>query len=96
MKAPRTNEPLIKQFVRFYQEPDPYQTRRRFYERRRLDNAYRMLLAMKPFRHAIDIGCGEGEFTAMLPAIADSVVGVDFVPTAIERARARYGRQGDI
>ena len=91
MKEQKGHGSSIEQFAQLYRNPDPYQTRSRFYEQKRLENSFRLLPRSRRFKTAIDVGCGEGEFTMMLTSRADSVTGVDFVPAAIERARATYG-----
>jgi SAM-dependent methyltransferase len=47
----------------------------------------------KPAR-ALDVGCGEGVYAAYLARQGWSVVGVDFVPAALELARARAQAEG--
>ena len=41
------------------------------------------------FRHALEVGCAEGVFTEMLAQRCESLVAVDFAPTALQRARQR-------
>ena len=84
---------IQKHFERLYESPDPYKTESRFFERSRLANAFRLLPSHRRFRSAVDLGCGEGEFTLMLSSVADSVTGIDFVPMAIERAKAKGPQQ---
>jgi SAM-dependent methyltransferase len=38
----------------------------------------------------LDVGCGPGQLTAQLAAVAESVAGVDFSPSMIAEARERY------
>ena len=85
------NDTLKRHFEEFYQSADPYQTTVRFFERRRLENSFGLLPPDRHFRLAVDLGCGEGEFTRLLVSRAESVTGIDFVPAAIQRARAKYG-----
>jgi SAM-dependent methyltransferase len=47
------------------------------------------LLDDRRYRRALEHGCGAGEFTRRLAAIADSVLAVDASGVAIERARTR-------
>lgn len=42
----------------------------------------------------LDVGCGTGENALMLAARGHRVVGVDFVPAAIERARQKCAQRG--
>jgi SAM-dependent methyltransferase len=39
---------------------------------------------------ALDLGCGAGEFTALLAAAGTRTIGVDVAEAAIDRARARH------
>jgi SAM-dependent methyltransferase len=39
---------------------------------------------------ALDLGCGAGEFTALLAEAGTQVLGVDVAETALERARAQH------
>jgi SAM-dependent methyltransferase len=41
---------------------------------------------------ALDVGCGEGVYSAYLAELGFSVVGVDFVPAALAAARTRADR----
>ncbi len=41
------------------------------------------------FKHAIDVGCGEGWITEAIASRCDSLLGVDIVSVALERARIR-------
>jgi cyclopropane fatty-acyl-phospholipid synthase-like methyltransferase len=42
----------------------------------------------------LDVGCGTGEHTMFFAARGSRVVGIDFVPEAIRRARAKAARRG--
>ena len=42
-----------------------------------------------PGDRALDLGCGEGEFTAELAAVAQAAVGADVAEAALRRARSR-------
>lgn len=57
-------------------------------------------LGTRRYRHALDLGCGEGGLTGRLPAMADKVIGYDISEQAVARARERFPgvefRQGDI
>src|SRR5438876_2940665 len=87
------NEEMRTRFEWLYNKPDPYQTKSLFFERSRLANAFNLLPSSRRFHSAVDLGCGEGEFTLMLPSIAAQVIGIDFVPAAIERAKAKCSQQ---
>ena len=43
----------------------------------------------KRFRWALEVGCAEGAFTDLLAEQCESLLAVDFAPTALERARKR-------
>jgi cyclopropane fatty-acyl-phospholipid synthase-like methyltransferase len=45
---------------------------------------------------ALELGCSVGVFTAMLAPRCESLVAVDFSPTALERARARLDGAGNV
>jgi ubiquinone/menaquinone biosynthesis C-methylase UbiE len=45
---------------------------------------------VRPGERALDIGCGAGEFTAVLAGAGASAVGVDVAEAALLRARARH------
>ena len=44
-------------------------------------------LADRRYQRALEVGCGDGEFTRRLSGIADYVLGIDVAKEAIERAR---------
>jgi ubiquinone/menaquinone biosynthesis C-methylase UbiE len=46
-----------------------------------------MSSGVRPGDRALDVGCGEGQFTAALAAAGASVVGVDVAEAALDRAR---------
>jgi SAM-dependent methyltransferase len=51
----------------------------------------RFLLAeVRPGDRALDLGCGEGGFTAELAAVVAGVVGAEVAEAAVQRARARH------
>jgi SAM-dependent methyltransferase len=43
----------------------------------------------RPFGRALDLGCGRGQYTPELSRRGWEVVGIDYVPTAIETAKSR-------
>jgi len=77
-------------FERYFATPDPwkYETGE---DRRRLERAAEILDRIRTgkFKHVLEIGCAEGVFTKMLAPFCDSLVAVDFAPTALQRARQR-------
>ena len=54
----------------------------------------RAKLGGKDRARVLDVGCGLGEHTIMLTRLGYDVVGIDFAPNAIERARANAAAQG--
>jgi SAM-dependent methyltransferase len=49
------------------------------------------LLDGRSYPRALELGCGAGDFTARLAALAGHLIAVDIAPTAIRHARARVG-----
>ena len=45
---------------------------------------------MRPGDRALDVGCGAGDFTAVLAEAGARAVGVEVAQAAVERARARH------
>jgi SAM-dependent methyltransferase len=65
--------------------------------RLRLQRDARVLCAAAPggrLGRVLSVGCGDGEFELMLASRADSVLGVDISPEAIEIARSGQARAG--
>ena len=60
-------------------DPPDLELRRRF-----------LLAHVSPGDRALDVGCGDGRFTAELAAAGASAVGVDVAEAALERARASH------
>ncbi len=48
------------------------------------------LLNPKPSERILDLGCGSGELTAAIAAVCNEVVGMDFSPAMIEKAKGRF------
>ncbi len=81
-------------FARRYRRPDPWNYEQSPYERRKYELKLQLLRQVssgQPFDRALELGCGEGAFTARLAGegLAQEIVGFDFVPAALERARQR-------
>ncbi len=53
------------------------------------------LLELQPGDRVLDIACGNGAFTRRMAALGARVVGCDFSPTFIERAKARTTLNAD-
>lgn len=52
---------------------------------------FRILKSLKKkFGNILDIGCGNGVFTARLSAFSNNITGIDISPTAIKYARKAY------
>ena len=60
-------------------EPPDFELRRAFLRRE-----------LRPDLRVLDLGCGDGRFTAEIAAAGASVVGAEVAQAAIDRARARY------
>jgi len=76
-------------FDRLYREdPDPWDYETSAYE---ADKYLRCLdlLPRKQYRDALDVGCSTGMFTSFIAARCEHLVGLDFAPTALSRARQR-------
>lgn len=77
-----------------------YYAERRYHPtgwRLRLERDARVLCAAAPggrLGRVLSVGCGDGAFELMLAERADSVLGVDISPEAIEMARAGQARAG--
>jgi len=78
----------VEHFERLARESeDPWDYATSAYEQRK----YRRTLDYLPERtgRTLELGCSVGVFTAMLAPRCDSLLAVDFSPTALERARRR-------
>ncbi len=81
-------------FVRMYFEmrylrPDPWRLATSTYERERAERTLGVLGARR-YPRALEVGCGEGTFTARLLERCDRITAVDFSVLAIARARRRF------
>ncbi|QAA76411.1 MAG: hypothetical protein BIP78_0645 [Candidatus Bipolaricaulis sibiricus] len=79
-----------------YRSPDPWEYTTSTYEKRKYELKLAVLPraadpASPPYARVLELGCAEGVFTCLLAeaGVGREVVGVDFVPTAIDRARSR-------
>jgi SAM-dependent methyltransferase len=78
----------VEHFERLMSElPDPWDYETSPYEQAK----YRRTLAALPRRtgRTLELGCSVGVFTAMLAPRSESLLAVDFSPTALEHARRR-------
>lgn len=81
-------------FVRMYFEtrylrPDPWRLATSAYERERAERTLG-LLGTRRYPRALEVGCGEGTFTARLLERCDRITAVDFSALAIARACRRF------
>ena len=83
-------------FERLYSErTDPYELGTRWYEKRK----YQLTLAaltQPTYRHALEIGCGEGLFTGQLAPRCEALTAIDASPTATRRASTAPGRSSSV
>jgi SAM-dependent methyltransferase len=85
----------VEHFERLARESaDPWDYATSEYEQRK----YRVTLDHLPARtgRTLELGCSVGVFTAMLAPRCESLVAVDFSPTALARARARVGESAGV
>lgn len=75
-----------------YVVPDPWHLATSAYERERA-RATLDVLGGRRYPTAVDVGCGEGLFTAQLMGLCDRMVAVDFSTLAVRRARRRFARE---
>ena len=71
-----------------YLLPDPWRLATSVYEHRRFQASLDMLAARR-YGRALEVGCGEGVFTALLLGRCDHIVALDFSRLAVRRARRR-------
>lgn len=79
----------------FSRREDPYGYDCVPYELERL-SSMQAAVRDRRWRHALELGCAEGAFTALLAAGAERVTAVDISPVALERARRRLARASGI
>jgi ubiquinone/menaquinone biosynthesis C-methylase UbiE len=81
----RYGRPMQEHYEELWQQlpeelaPPEFEQRRRF-----------MLSAAEAGQRALDLGCGTGDFTAVLADSGARVIGCDVARAAVERARARH------
>jgi hypothetical protein len=86
----------------FYDKEDPWGVREHTWNLVKSRRAA-AILTKKRYRFCLDLCCGEGTITKpVLGPLCDRILGIDFVPKAIERARSMNGgpgiayREGDV
>lgn len=85
----------VEHFERLTRESaDPWNYETSAYEQAK----YRRTLAALPERtgRTLELGCSVGVFTAMLAPRCESLLAVDFSPTALARARRRLAGAGNV
>lgn len=93
-----TEHEQIGQLVREHYEHewsrgDPWESNTRDLERAKFGRQPE-LLGDRHYGRALELGCGNGRFTALLAGIADAVVALDVAPSAVARARAEAAGAG--
>ncbi|MFO8034415.1 MAG: class I SAM-dependent methyltransferase [Candidatus Bipolaricaulota bacterium] len=81
-------------FAHRYRRPDPWNYAGSPYEHRKYELKLELLRKASAgglYSRVLEVGCGEGEFTASLASegLAEEIVGFDVVPAALERAGER-------
>jgi hypothetical protein len=76
-------------------DPDPWQVRSSFYERRKLD-VLLACLSSPTYRAAWDPACGVGELAARLGARTDRVLATDASAEAVQLTRDRCGQLANV
>jgi SAM-dependent methyltransferase len=88
-----SREEANRQVERFFEEQwkkgDPWSLGSSPWEKQRLVRL-RDVVADRRYPRVLEIGCGSGHFTERLVPLADSLLGLDVSPAAIEAARARF------
>lgn len=82
--------PVYADFERKYQfAPEPWDTGAAAAEH--YDTLFQFIAELKPHsKVGLDLGCGEGAFTARLATLCEKMCAFDISPTAIQRAKEQY------
>lgn len=90
-----------KLFARRFRTPDPWNYATSSYEKEKYERKLAILPrspdpAHPPYDRVLEIGCAKGQFTCLLAraGVGENVVGVDFAPPAVARARSHCPRRG--
>ena len=75
-------------FDTLWRRGDPWELETTEFEQRRYEQQLR-LVADRDYALALEIGCGAGAFTQLLPKLAERIVALDVAPSAITRAREK-------
>lgn len=95
-----SNRIFVRSYFNYrYLREDPYKLVQRD-EHRKIEQAFALVDGYHA-EHALELGCGEGRWTAFTARMADRVMAIDISDLAIRRARARNlpnveFRQGDL
>lgn len=81
------NRELTQHFEEKWSKGDPWQLGSSEYERLKYLRQIELLNDQR-YGRVLEIGCAAGDFTRMLAAISDTVVGIDIAPSAIALAKA--------
>jgi trans-aconitate methyltransferase len=76
--------------ARYRHEPDPWGFATDPYERDKYAQTLTALADWPRAARALELGCANGELTALLATRCDTLVALDAAPTAVARARARF------
>lgn len=75
--------------ARYEETPDPWGFATDPYERAKYARTV-AVLGDRRFARALELGCANGELTALLAPACDALVALDAAPTAVARAAARF------
>ncbi len=81
--------------ARYREEPDPWGFASSPYERAKYTRTV-AALGGRRFARALELGCANGELTALLAPSCATLVALDGAPTAVARARARAAPHVDV
>jgi SAM-dependent methyltransferase len=74
-------------FESLWREGDPWNFETSSFEQAKYERQI-SLLDGRRYARVLEIGCGAGVFTRLLPRVADQILGIDISETAVARARA--------
>lgn len=89
-KALTENRFFIRMYFNWrYRKSDPYNVSISEYETEKTERSIRSLKFQPKFGSILEIGCGEGNMTTLLAAIAEKVVATDISDLAVKRTAVR-------
>lgn len=89
MSAPARTDPAAFE-ARYRRDADPWSFATDPYEREKYARTLLALEAQPRAERALELGCANGELTALLAPRCDALVALDAAPSAVARARARF------